>query len=147
MKDLEKDIEQLSIKLEEIVEEAKAYSIYDFIQEGIKITTIRRFIQKEKSIFSISTDTIRDICLVIDNKNTKNKAYVYEINHVLSEFVESHIDILDNKTLTDIGITKGTLDKMRRNKLGMSYNLNTLIKYARMIDDWRGDQREEPIQA
>lgn len=147
MEGLEKDIEQLSIKLEEIVEEAKIYSIYDFIQEGIKITTIRRFIQKEKGIFSISTDTVRNICLVIDDKNTKNKAYFYEINHVLSEFVESHIDILDDKTLTDIGITKGTLDKMRRNKLGMSYNLNTLIKYARIIEDWRGNQREEPIQA
>ncbi|MGJ7589091.1 hypothetical protein [Staphylococcus shinii] len=147
MEDLEKDIKQLSVKIEEIVEEAKMYSIYDFIQEGIKITTIRRFKQKEKSIFSISSDTIKNICLVIDNKSTKNKSYFYEINDVLSEFVESHIDILDNKTLMEIGITKVTFDKMRRNKLGLSYNLNTLIKYARIIDDWRGNQREESIQS
>lgn len=146
MKHLDSDIKALSEKINQIVLEAKELSIYAFIQQGLKITTIRRFTQKQKDIFAISTDILRDICKVIDSNQNTDISYLYQINYFLGEFVEKHIDVYETQVLTNIGITRGTLDKMRKNKYGCPYNISTLIKYAKLINDWRENSDEKSVQ-
>lgn len=147
MGNLNIDIQMLSNKIDQIVSEAKYLSIYEFIQQGLKITTIRRFTQKQKGIFAISTDILRDICVVIDRNKNTDSSYLYELNYILQRFVNDHIDIFDTQVLTKIGITRGTLKNMRKNKYGCPYNISTLVKYAKLIDDWREKYYEKSVQA
>ncbi|WP_150879537.1 hypothetical protein [Staphylococcus aureus] len=146
MNELESDIQKLKNNINDIVETAKKYSIYDFISGGIKITTIRRFVQREKDIFSISTDTLREICKRIDELSEETFSYLYELNYYLEVFVNKYIDITETKKLVDLGISRDTLKRMRKNEKGKPYYLNTLFKYAKLIENWRDNCAEESIQ-
>ncbi len=145
MSELDNDIKNLEDTVDNIIEIAKKYSIYDFISGGIKITTIRRFTQREKDILSISTDTLRKICKRIDELSDNTFSYLYKLNYLLEDFVNKNIDVLKTKKLVDLGISRETLKRMKNNEEGQPYYLNTLVKYARLVENWRCTSVEKPV--
>ncbi|MDW4502943.1 hypothetical protein QI113_12160 [Staphylococcus saprophyticus] len=145
MSELDNDIKKLEDAVDNIIEIAKKYSIYDFISGGIKITTIRRFVQREKDIFSVSTDTLRKICNRIDELSDNTFSHVYKLNYLLENFVNKNIDVLETKKLVELGISRDTLKRMKNNAKGQPYYLNTLVKYARLVESWRCTSVEKSV--
>lgn len=145
MSELDNDIKKLEDAVDNIIEIAKKYSIYDFISGGIKITTIRRFVQREKDIFSVSTDTLRKICNRIDELSDNTFSHVYKLNYLLENFVNKNIDVLETKKLVELGISRDTLKRVKNNAKGQPYYLNTLVKYARLVESWRCTSVEKSV--
>ncbi|HDK8139675.1 MULTISPECIES: hypothetical protein [Staphylococcus] len=145
MNSLEDDILAIEYIVEEIRSISRGISIYIFIDNGIKITTINKFRQKQANAFAFSNTTIKKICSIIDQQE-RNTSMLKGFNEVIDDFIKKRIMIYDLQTLRSLGLTYKTLIKFKKNRAEDTYHLFTLIKYAETIERWRCNSDKKMVK-
>ncbi|WP_239710597.1 hypothetical protein [Mammaliicoccus sp. E-M21] len=130
---LEEDIRLLELKIDELIVEAKKYSISDLVGNKLRISTVCNVIQRRSDILSINTSTLFLLAKKVDTLSDKTESYFLTIHYFIEQFIEKHIDVVNVTSLVNIGLAKKSLDKMFDIKIQNPFRLNTMIRYAKIV--------------
>lgn len=132
---LEQDIHLLEMKIDELIIEAKKYTISDLVGNKLRISTVCNVIQRRSDILSINTSTLFLLAKKVDTLSDKTESYFLTIHYFIEQFIEKHINVVNVTALVNVGLAKKSLDKMFDINIQNPFRLNTMVKYAKIVAD------------
>lgn len=132
---LEEDISLLESKIDNLIVEAKKYSISDLVGNELRVSTVCNFVQRRNPILSINTSTLFLLAKKVDLLSDNTESYFLSIHYFIEKFIEKYIDVVNVTALVNAGLAKKTLDKMFDIKIGNPFRLNTMVRYAQIVEE------------
>lgn len=83
--------------------------------------------------FGITSNTLKKVALRLDELEP-NQQYYDDLRTITAHFIDTYIMVDSVHELTKIGLNYITLKKIENQQLDIPYRMETLIKYARIIE-------------
>lgn len=97
------------------------------------MSTVCRFRQRRSDIFKVNCLTLKRIAICMDQLESAQNKREKHIKKLLNDFVRVYIITAINED-SFISINHRTMNKFNDASLDTPYNISTLIKYARLIN-------------
>ena len=131
---LNQDIERLENHILTLVQASKQHTTTEMVMGDIPIATLYNFNYAiTDNPFGITSNTLKKVALRLDELEP-NQQYYDDLRIITAHFIDTYIMVDSVHELTKIGLNYITLKKIENQQLDIPYRMETLIKYARIIE-------------
>ena len=131
---LNQDIERLENHILTLVQASKQHTTTEMVMGDIPIATLYNFNYAiTDNPFGITSNTLKKVALRLDELEP-NQQYYDDLRTITAHFIDTYIMVDSVHELTKIGLNYITLKKIENQQLDIPYRMETLIKYARIIE-------------
>lgn len=131
---LNQDIERLENHILTLVQASKQHTTTEMVMGDIPIATLYNFNYAiTDNPFGITSNTLKKVALRLDELE-QNQQYYDDLRTITAHFIDTYIMVDSVHELTKIGLNYITLKKIENQQLDIPYRMETLIKYARIIE-------------
>lgn len=131
---LNQDIERLENHILTLVQASKQHTTTEMVMGDIPIATLYNFNYAiTDNPFGITSNTLKKVALRLDELEP-NQQYYDDLRTITAHFINTYIMVDSVHELTKIGLNYITLKKIENQQLDIPYRMETLIKYARIIE-------------
>ena len=131
---LNQDIERLENHILTLVQASKQHTTTEMVMGDIPLATLYNFNYAiTDNPFGITSNTLKKVALRLDELEP-NQQYYDDLRTITAHFINTYIMVDSVHELTKIGLNYITLKKIENQQLDIPYRMETLIKYARIIE-------------
>ena len=131
---LNQDIERLENHILTLVQASKQHTTTEMVMGDIPIATLYNFNYAiTDNPFGITSNTLKKVALRLDELEP-NQQYYDDLRTITAHFIDTYIMVDSVHELSKIGLNYITLKKIENQQLDIPYRMETLIKYARIIE-------------
>lgn len=131
---LEQDIKQLENHIRMLIKASKDHTITEMVMGRIPPATLYNFNYViVDNPFAITSITLKKVAKRLDELEP-NQSYYKDLIRNVANFVNTYIMVDSIHALTKLGLNYITLKKIENTQLDNPYRMETLIKYATLID-------------
>lgn len=132
---LEQDIKQLEDHIRMLIKASKDHTTTEMVMGCIPPATLYNFNYViMNNPFAITSITLKKVAKRLDELEP-NQSYYDNLIQTVTHFVNTYIMVDSIHVLTKLGFNYITLKKIENTQLDNPYRLETLIKYATMINE------------
>lgn len=127
------DIERLGGHILTLIKASKHHTTTEMVMGDIPIATLYNFNYAiTDNPFGITSSTLKKVALRLDELEP-NQHYYEDLRKLTAHFIDTYIMVDSVHELTKIGLNYTTLKKIENRQLDIPYRMETLIKYAKTI--------------
>jgi len=131
---LNQDIERLENHILKLIQASKHHTTTEMVMGDIPIATLYNFNYAiADNPFCITSHTLKKVALRLDELEP-NQQYYRNLQTMTAYFIDTYILVDSVHELTKIGLNYTTLKKVENKQLDIPYRMETLIKYAKIIE-------------
>ncbi len=131
---LNQDIERLENHILMLIQASKHHTTTEMVMGDIPIATLYNFNYSiVDNPFCITSNTLKKVALRLDELEP-HEAYYQNLRAIIAHFIDTYILVDSVHELTKIGLNYTTLKKIENKQLDIPYRIETLIKYAKLIE-------------
>jgi len=136
---LEESVQQLEQHILDLISASKRHTFTKMVMGNIPSATLYNFTYMvQENPLAINSNTLKKVAVRLDELESCNH-YYKDLQKEVSHFIKTYIMVDTIGELMKLDLNYVTLHKIKDVKLNTPYRMTTLVKYAQIVEEKRGE--------